>query len=100
MDVNSCKLKFTRVETDKDGESDEYVYEFTASDIDEGNSELSAEGKLVKIDLETTGNKELIKPYENGEVEDFTDELTIYSDDVRLAKKILAAFGALSKACK
>jgi hypothetical protein len=100
MDDNNCKVKFTRVETEKDGESDELVYEFTASDIDEGNSELSAVGKLIKIDLETTGNKELIKPYKNGEVDDFEDEFSIYCDDVRLAKKILAAFGALSKECK
>ena len=57
-------------------------------------------GKIVEINLETAGGRELIKPYENGEVEDFEDEFTIYADDVLKAKKILAAFGALSKACQ
>jgi hypothetical protein len=100
LEGDNCKLKFTRVETDDDGESDEYVYEFMVSDIHEGNSEISVDGMLVEVILQTAGNEELIKPYENGEVEDFEDEFTIYADDVRLARLILSAFGALSEACR
>jgi hypothetical protein len=99
-DEGTCKLSFTRVETDDDGKSDEYKYEFTASDIHPGNSELEISGELIKINLGTRGGDKLIKPYKNGEVEDFEDGLLIYADDVVLAKKILAAFGALSEACR
>ncbi|MGC9341881.1 MAG: hypothetical protein ACP5E3_04200 [Bacteroidales bacterium] len=99
-DTGNCKLIFTRVETDDKGESDEYIYEFIASDIHPGNSELAVKGELIEIDLVTRGNEKLIKPYENGEVEDFEDEFAIYVDDVLLAKKTLAAFEALSRECK
>jgi len=96
----TCKLSFTRVETDDDGESNKYIYEFTASDIHPGISELEVKGELIEISLRTRGGDELIKPYENGEVKDFENEFSIYADDVVHAKKILAAFGALSEACR
>jgi len=95
-----CKLSFTRVETDDDGGSDEYVYTFTASDIHPGNSELEVRGEYIEINLVTRGGEKLIKPVENGEVEDFDDGFSIYADDLFLAKKILAAFGALAEACR
>jgi len=96
----TCKLRFTRVKTDDDGESDKYIYEFTASDIHPGISELEVKGELIEISLGTRGGDELIKPYENGEVKDFENEFSIYADDVVHAKKIMAAFGALSEACR
>ena len=100
MDGDDCKLRFTRVETDDDGETDEYIYEFMVSDIDRDNSGLSVDGKIIEINLETVDNDDLIKPFENGEVEDFEDEFTIFADDVLLAKRLLNAFGALSEACR
>jgi hypothetical protein len=97
---DGCLLKVTRLETNSKGASDEYVYEFAASDIHEGNSGISVRGKLLRMDLVTEGNQKLIKPYENGSVEDFEDEFSLYADDVLLAKQIVAAFGVLSGACK
>lgn len=99
LEEGNCKLKFTRLETEEDGESNEYIYEFLAADIFENNSELSVDGELIEIVLVTAGEEELIKPYENGEVEDFESEFTIYADDVLLAKKILGAFAALAREC-
>ena len=97
---NECSLKFTRTEEEDDGESDAYAYEFMAQDIDSEKSTLEVNRNLIEIHLVTTGNRKLIKPYENGEVEDFDDEFTIYSDDVLLARKILAAFGVLAAECR
>jgi len=100
IDGDMCKLKVTRLETNSKGESDEFIYDFTASDIHEGNSGLSVEGKLIEIKLLTAGNKKLIKPYKNGEVKDFEDEFSLYADDVLLGKKIVSAFGVLAEGCK
>jgi hypothetical protein len=97
---DGCKLKVTRLETNSKGASDEYVYEFAASDIHEGNSGLSVRGKLIRINLVTAGNEKLIKPYKNASVEDFEDEFLLYADDVLLAKQIVAAFGVLAEGCK
>lgn len=99
-EVENCIMSFTRVETDSKGESDEYIYEFNITDIHPENSKFTTDDDLVVINLETTGNKKLIKPYENGEADDFIDDFEIYADDILLAKKILAAFAALSRGCK
>ncbi len=99
MDGDNCKLRFTRIETEDDGDSEKYVWEFMAGDIHAENSVLKVSKKMVEVNLETDSGKKLIKPYENGEVEDFVDEFTIYADDILLARRILEAFGALSGAC-
>lgn len=100
VDYVNCKMKFSRVETDDKGASDELVYEFTMSDVHPGNSKFSVKGKLVEMNLVTRGNEKLIKPYKNGEAGDFVDDFIIYADDVLLAKKTLAAFAAISEGCK
>ena len=100
VDGDPCKLRFTRVETRDDGKGGEYIYEFMAPDISKDISALSVDGMIIEINLKTSGSKKLIKPYENGEVEDFDDEFAIYADDVRQAKEILSAFGVLSEKCK
>ncbi len=99
-DGDPCKLRFTRLEKEDDGDSDEFVFEFMPQDIDIGKSKLSADGELLELTLVTVGNQKLIKPFENGEEENFDDDFTICVDDVLLAKKILATFGALSDGCR
>ena len=95
-----CIVSFTRVEKDSKGEGHRYRYEFTLSDINSGNSKLTVKGTLVLINLVTNGNEKLIKPYKDSEAGSFVDDFIIYTDDVQLAKQILAAFAALSEACK
>lgn len=99
-DEGSCRMSFTRVEIDSKGGGRKYSYEFTLSDIDPDNSKFTIKGALVIINLITRGNEKLIKPYKDEEVGDFVDDFIIYTDDVLLAKKILAAFAALSEECK
>ena len=99
-DEGSCKMSFTRVETNNKGASDEYKYEFNVSDIHPGSSKFFVKGKSISISLVTLGNEKLIKPYKNGEAGDFVDDFIIYADDILLAKKTLAAFAALSEECK
>ena len=96
----NCKISFIRVELNKKKPSMEYRYEFDVSDIHTGNSNLSVKGETISINLVTSGNEKLIKPYKNGEEGDFLDDFVIYSDDVMVARKTLAAFAALSEGCK
>ena len=71
-----------------------------AQDIDGAKSKVEINRNLIEIHLVTTGNQKLIKPYENGEVEDFDDEFIIYADDVLVARKILAAVGVMAAECR
>ena len=52
------------------------------------------------MNVVTRGNEKLIKPCKNGEADDFVDDFVIYADEILLANKILAAFGALVEGCK
>jgi hypothetical protein len=96
----NCKMSFTRVELNDKKPSIEYLYEFAASDISPTTSKISVKGEIVSINLLTVGNAKLIKPYKNGEAGDFVDDFIIYTNDVLLAKKTLAAFAALAEGCK
>ena len=99
-DEENCKMSFKRVETDNKGASEEYIYEFNISDINPGSSKFYVKGEFIEVKLVTLENEKLIKPYKNGEVDDFEDDFIIYVNDVLLAKKTLAAFATLSEVCK
>lgn len=99
-DGEKCKMRFTRVETDKKGAVNKYIYAFNISDIHPGNSKFSVKGVLIVVNLVTRGNEKLIKPYKNGETGDFDDNFVIYTDDILVARKTLAAFESLSEGCK
>lgn len=99
-DGGACKMSFSRVETNSKGSSDEYTYEFNISDIHPGTSKFTLKGKVISINLVTTGNEKLVKPYKNGEAGDFIDDFVIYAADILLAKSTLAAFEALSVNCE
>ncbi len=99
-DEDHCKMGFTQLEIDDKKASTNYFFEFFASDIDPGNSKITVKGELISVILVTKGNEKLIKPFKNGEAGDFVDDFTVYTQDVLLARKTLAAFAALSKGCK
>lgn len=100
LEEESCKMGFTRVELSDKKPSIEYLYEFAASDINPATSKISVKGEVVSITLLTAGNEKLIKPYKNGEADDFVASFVIYADDILLAKKTLAAFAALAEGCE
>ncbi|MBN2350209.1 MAG: hypothetical protein JXJ22_15325 [Bacteroidales bacterium] len=100
IEGNECKLKYTRIETDSKGASSEYIFEFTLTDIDQDKCSISVSGKEIKVNLITRDRQKLIKPYKNGEAENFCYDFDMYFEDVLVAKKVLAAFSTLTSSCK
>lgn len=100
LEEENCKMGFTRVELSDKKPSIEYLYEFAATDINPATSKISVKGEIVSIMLLTTGNEKLIKPYKNGEADDFVASFVIYTDDILVAKKTLAAFATLAEGCE
>ncbi len=97
---NPCKVKLTRNETDSRGSSAAYDWEFMVSDIDPAGSKVSVSSREVRITLATKDGQKLIKPYKNGEAQNFDDEVVVQADDMLEARKILGAFVTLGKQCK
>jgi hypothetical protein len=99
-DDNSCKLRYTVLKTDSKGTSVEHAYEFMAADLDIQNSEILVSGKEMTIRMITRDREKIVKPFENGEEENFTYSFELHTDDVLIAKKLLAAFDELAHACE
>ncbi len=98
-DNDDCKMNYLLTETDSKGVSTEYKYEFTLSDIDPADSKIYVSGNELQVKLETKDNTKLIKPYKNGEAGSFIYSLELQVSDILVAKKLLGAFVAMSKAC-
>ncbi len=99
-DSNPCKVKFNLTETDSKGTTTEYAWEFILSDIDPSASGIDIASKEIHVSLVTKNKQKLIKPYKNGEVQNFDDDVIIRTDDILEAKKILGAFQTLAENCK
>jgi len=99
-DGDACKGKFTRIETNSKGVSVENISEFTFSDIDPANSTITVSSKNLKVSLITKNKEKLIKPYKNGEVGNFINNIDIDVDNVLVAKKLLGTLSSLAGFCK
>lgn len=99
VDNNSCKLKLSAIQLDSKNTSTGFVYEFNLSDINAEGIKLEISGKEMRVKLETKGKQKLIKPYKNGDVQNFTSDMVIYADDVAVARNMINAFKAIAKRC-
>ncbi|HYW95366.1 MAG TPA: hypothetical protein VE870_07255 [Bacteroidales bacterium] len=97
---NPCKLKYTNSATDSKGTTTEYTWEFMITDIDPAASGISVSSDEIHVNLVTKGREKLIKPYKNGEAENFDYDLEIQANDILEAKKLLAAFKSLAEHCE
>ncbi len=97
---SDCKLRYTLNSTDSKGATTEYAWEFVLSDIDPSASGITVSGKDVRVSLVTKNKQKLIKPYKNGEAQNFGYDTDIQANDILEAKKILAAFVTMANGCK
>ncbi len=99
IDNDPCKVKVSVVQLDSKDASTGYLYEFTMSDISPEAVKLEISGKEMTIELETKGRQKLIKPYKNGEPQNFVYDFELYSDDVMVARNIISAFKTIAGKC-
>lgn len=95
-----CKSTYTQTKTDSKGVSTEYGYEFMPSDLNPDACKIAVSGQKLSIQLITNNKQKLIKPYKNGESQNFGYSFEVYVQDVLIAKKMLDAFRTYAKACK
>lgn len=99
VDNDPCKLKISVVQLDSKNVSTGYIYEFSMSDIDPQNVNLAVSGKELVVKLQTRGKEKLIKPYKNGEPQNFSYDLELHTDDVYVARNLVNAFKAIIRQC-
>lgn len=81
-------------------DDDEMVYEWNFTDLDRSEIDFDTKGDEILINIETSGNRELIEVRENGEVDDFENEFEIRASGIEEARAIVEAFKELIASCK
>ena len=75
------------------------VYKFNLIDINPMKVEFETSGDEVQVNLTTMGGNDLIEVIENGETDDFDDEISIWANDVEEARDISKAIEYLVGIC-
>lgn len=99
IDDDPCRIKFMVTQLDSKDASTGYVYEFAMSDINPEAVKLEISGKEMTVELETKAKEKLIKPYKNGEPQNFDYDFEIFTDDVVAARNIIGAIKTMAKNC-
>ena len=99
IDDDPCRIKFSVIQVDSKEASAGYIYEFAIADINPGTVKLEVSGKEMTVQLETKGREKLIKPYKNGEPQNFDDDFEIFCNDVMVARNIVSAIKTMAANC-
>ena len=93
---NPCLLTFTVLDTD-DGE--ETVYHVNAADLNEHKVRFDTKSKAVMVEAETRGDKDLVRVFEDGEVDGFDDSFEVYAAGIENARIIVKALKEIITSC-
>jgi hypothetical protein len=99
IEDDPCRIKFMVTQLDSKDVSTGYIYEFTMSDINPESVKLEISGKEMTVELETKAKQKLIKPYKNGEPQNFDYDFEIFTDDVVVARNIIGAIKTMAGNC-
>jgi hypothetical protein len=99
IDNDPCKIKFMVTQLDSKDVSTGFIYEFIMSDINPNAVKLEISGKEMTVKIETKAKQKLIKPYKNGEPQNFDYDFEIFADDVVVARNIINAVKTMAGKC-
>ena len=90
-----CKLSVHNIE-----DEEQLVYIFNAADLNQYKISFKTSKRSVYIETETKGGKDLIRVFENDEVEGYVDDFEFYAKDIEQARSIVEDFRNLVKECE
>ncbi len=85
---------FTVKKTDQKSVSIEQKYEFSILDINVKNLSVKVSGTQLSVSVETKGSDAYIKYSKNNELQGFTKDFEIITEDIDQARNVIAAFTA------
>ncbi|MCU4175808.1 hypothetical protein [Carboxylicivirga sp. N1Y90] len=100
LEMADCIFTYTNASSDSKGGYNEWIYEFTASDLGKNAANIKVVGKSVAVVLTTRGESKLIKPYKNNDPQKFVSNMQVYAPDILTAKRLREAFLKVSEECK
>ena len=89
------KVTFTVTETNtKNDRSSTHEYSFNLGDLDKNNIKIRSSKQDQEVELNTRRNNDFVKHVEDGEQQNYEDEVTIWGQDIDNARAIEAAIEA------
>ena len=96
VEGSECLLRFTIYDTD---DKEEIAFEVNLADLNENTVSFDTKGSEVTVEASTRGKRDLIKVYEDGEVEGFDDEMFLYAAGIEEAREIVYAIKEAVENC-
>jgi hypothetical protein len=96
VEGSECLVQFTIYDTD---DKEEIVFELNLADLNENTVSFDTKGSEVRVEASTRGKRDLVKVYEDGDVEGFDDEMYIFAAGIEEAREIVYALKEAVEAC-
>lgn len=87
--LQACVINYSYDEIDKKGEVTNKAFEFNLADIDIYTVREETKGDVIKVFFTIKNKQKLIKVYQNGEVGDYKNELSLYALNVDNARALV-----------
>jgi hypothetical protein len=86
---NNTYPSLMKLHITNESEGETYIYELNASDINATTIQFDTDKEFVFLEVETKGERDLIKVFENGELEGYDDGFVVYADNIEDARKLV-----------
>ncbi len=97
QEENSCLVRFTAVDAKK---GEETVFELNAADLNERAIAFETRKNEVTVKATTQGKRDLIRVYEDGEIDGYQDELSLLATGIEEARNLVEALKDLAGQCQ
>ena len=94
LETETSTIKLTKVESDSK-KSTEFIFEFSTIDLNKRSIDVKVSGSRVWAELGTKSSEKLVKVYEDGQVQNYRDDVEIETAEIESAKDIVAIFKRL-----
>jgi hypothetical protein len=93
-DQKEYMVIFKVVTTDTKGATIEENFEMNIADINKNNIQLKISGAVLSVQIETKGGNKYIKYNKNNQLQNYTSDISVLSDDIDHARQLMSAFTA------
>ena len=94
---NTCLVRFTVLNTKKGKET---VFELNASDLNKRAVSFDTRKNEVTVKAMTQGKRDLIRVYEDGQVEGYQDEVSVLVPGIKEARLLVDALTEMASQCQ
>ncbi|MCB0649956.1 MAG: hypothetical protein KDC85_01625 [Saprospiraceae bacterium] len=94
----SCNTEFTVIEQKSKGDPSEEKSKFNLIDIEPKSIEIKVKGKEISVAFDT-GKDKLVQPFKNGELQNYTNDVTFLATNTENAKMLAYILPEAVKLC-